>query len=83
MNEEKAQKEIHTIIKKYPYNLYNFFSFKAQDRENQCTTLGLCYTGDVPNGILALLEEKLEESEIPYEVIVVQFGLSKCKSFIS
>jgi predicted nucleotidyltransferase len=65
--EKKYLKLIQFILEKYPYNFFVFGS-RVKNKARRFSDLDVCYKEYIPDNIIIQLEEKFEESDLPFKV---------------
>ena len=70
--EEKHWNIIKKALSKYPYQ---FYAYGSRVKGNACkfSDLDLCYLEDIPFSILSQLREEFAESNLPFEVELVNW----------
>ena len=68
--EKKHLELLRIILKEYPYNFYAYGS-RVTGKNRKFSDLDLCYKEEIPTTILLDIQEKLEESDIPFRVDLV------------
>ena len=70
--EEKHWNIIQQILSKYPYKFYIYGS-RAKGTARKYSDLDLCYQEEVPLSIISRLREEFTESNLPFEVELVNW----------
>jgi len=70
--EKKHLNIIHQILSKYPYKFYAYGS-RAKGNARKFSDLDLCYYDDVPLSAISQIREKFTESNLPFEVELVNW----------
>lgn len=65
--EKKHLNIILDILRKYQYHFYVFGS-RVKNRAKKFSDLDLCYKDSIPDSIIIELEEKFEESDLPFKI---------------
>jgi predicted nucleotidyltransferase len=68
--EERHQKIVQQILSKYPYKFYAYGS-RAKGSARKLSDLDLCYQENIPDAIAFQIEEEFKESDLPFEVELV------------
>ena len=68
--EKKHLEILKNIFKKYPYTFYAYGS-RVTGKNRKYSDLDLCYKEEIPTTILLDIQEKLEESDLPFRVDLV------------
>jgi len=68
--EEKHHKIIQQILDKYPYNFYAYGS-RVKGTARKYSDLDICYQEEVPLSIISQIREQFTESNLPFEVELV------------
>jgi len=55
------------ILGKYQYHFYAFGS-RVKNTAKRFSDLDLCYKEPIPDGVIIELEEKFEESDLPFKI---------------
>lgn len=63
------------ILGKYKYDFFVFGS-RITDKVKEFSDLDLFYKDDIPENIIMDIEDKFEESDLPYKVDIVNYN--KC-----
>lgn len=71
--EPKQLKIIRDILSKYPYQFYAFGSRTKRDHRKY-SDLDLCYRIEIPGHIIVELEEEFEESNLPFNVDLINWN---------
>ncbi len=72
--EERHQKIIQDILKKYPYTFYVFGS-RTKGSQKHFSDLDLCFNDAIPMNIQAHIDEDFEESDLPFKVDLMDWNL--------
>jgi predicted nucleotidyltransferase len=70
--ENKHWKIIQTILAKHPYRFYAYGS-RVKGTARKYSDLDLCYQEEIPLSILSQIREEFEESNLPFEVELVNW----------
>ena len=70
--ENKHWKIIQSIITKYPYHFYAYGS-RTKGLARNLSDLDLCYQENIPEAIAFQIEEEFKESDLPFEVELVNW----------
>jgi len=70
--EEKHWNIIQQILSKYPYKFYIYGS-RAKGTARKFSDLDLCYQEEVPLSVISRLREEFTESNLPFEVELVNW----------
>jgi uncharacterized protein len=68
--EEKHLKIIRQVLSKYPYQFYAYGS-RVKGTAGKYSDLDLCYQDEVPISAISQLREEFTESNLPFEVELV------------
>jgi uncharacterized protein len=70
-----SEENIHTILKILPKMPILFFGSRAKGTHSAFSDLDICLKGQAPIPLveLALIKEKLQESDLPFKVDVVDW----------
>ena len=63
---------IQQILSKYPYKFYAYGS-RVKGTARKFSDLDLCYREEIPNEVIYQIKEELEESDLPFEVELVNW----------
>ena len=63
---------LHRILKGYPYHFYAYGS-RAKGNARRFSDLDLCYQENIPSYKVVEIEGKLEESDLPFRVELVNW----------
>src|SRR3954453_17546220 len=63
---------LQSILSKYPYHFYAYGS-RAKGTARKFSDLDLCYQGNIPSYKVVEIEEKLENSDLPFMVELVSW----------
>lgn len=72
--EERHEKIVRAILKKYPFTFYLFGSRTRGDLK-KFSDVDLCFFEEIPWNVRAHIREDFEESNLPYEVDLVDWNL--------
>ena len=70
--EEKHWKIVHQILSKYPYQFYAYGS-RVKGNAGKFSDLDLCYQEKVPLSTISQIREQFTESNLPFEVELVNW----------
>ena len=68
--EERHHKIIQQILDKYPYQFYAYGS-RVKGTARKYSDLDICYQEEVPLAIISQIREQFTESNLPFEVELV------------
>ena len=71
--EKKYLEIIQRILKNYPYHFYAFGS-RVKNKAKRFSDLDLCYKESIPDKVIIQLEEKFEESDLPFKVDLLDWN---------
>ncbi len=72
--EERHEKILRDILKKYPFTFYLFGS-RVRGDQKKFSDLDICFFEDIPWSIRGHIKEDFEESRLPYQVDLVDWNL--------
>ncbi len=72
--EDRHWKIIEDILRKYPYTFYAFGS-RVKGTPRRLSDLDLCFYDPIPLNIQAHIEEDFEDSDLPFQVDLVDLNL--------
>jgi predicted nucleotidyltransferase len=72
--EERHEKIMRDVLKKYPYTFYLFGS-RARGDHKKYSDLDICFFEDIPWAVRSDIKEDFEESRLPYKVDLVDWNL--------
>lgn len=70
--EEKHLNIVHQILSKYPYKFYVYGS-RVKGTARKYSDLDLCYREEVPLPVISQLREEFTESNLPFEIELVNW----------
>jgi len=65
--EQRHLNIIMDILKNYHYHFYAFGS-RVKNKAKRFSDLDLCYKDSIPDSVIIELEEKFEESDLPFKI---------------
>ncbi len=72
--EERHEKILRDILKKYPFTFYLFGS-RTRGDQKKFSDLDICFFEDIPWNVRGHIKEDFEESRLPYGVDLVDWNL--------
>ena len=70
--EEKHWNIVHQILSKYPYKFYAYGS-RVKGMARKFSDLDICFQEEIPLSVISQLREEFSESNLPFEVELVNW----------